>query len=45
MIPPEVAMRARTSYGGTAPEAVQHQIEIATNRLDYLHLLLSELLH
>lgn len=45
VIRPEAAMRARTSYGGTAPEAVQHQIEIATNRLDYLHLLLSELLH
>jgi argininosuccinate lyase len=45
VIQPEVAVHARTSYGGTAPEAVQHQIEIATNRLDYLHLLLSELLH
>ena len=45
VVQPEVSLRARISYGGTAPEAVQQQIELATHRLEYLHLLLSELLH
>jgi argininosuccinate lyase len=45
VVQPEAALHARNSYGGTAPEAVQEQIELATHRLEYLHLLLSELLH
>ncbi|MCS7065651.1 MAG: argininosuccinate lyase [Fimbriimonadales bacterium] len=44
-VQPEAALHARTSFGGTAPEAVQEQIELATERLNYLHLLLSQLLH
>ncbi len=44
-VQPEFALRARTSYGGTAPEAVQGQIEHAADYLDYLHAVLSERLH
>lgn len=43
VLSPEASMRARTSYGGTAPESVRAQIEMARAALQVLEQRLSDL--
>ncbi|MER3402539.1 MAG: argininosuccinate lyase [Armatimonadota bacterium] len=43
ILSPEASVRARTSYGGTAPESVKAQIEMARSALQVLERRLSDL--